>query len=183
MSTTVFSVERLARLCGANPETIRRWRIRGVKGVRLEATESTLVKGKPIFFTKEAILRFSEAYPKIMTPALKAALYDESTASAQQPSRQAASFIQFSDDQSDNSYMRQMLLERLTERRGTLTQELEKIERSLDNLNEQPAFSDNESDDTYMRQMLLERLLERRSTLTEELEKIERSLNSLQTSP
>ena len=64
----------LARLCGVNPETVRRWRKWGSGGVRLEATEAASRKGVSLMFTQKAVREFLEANPKYLTPAMKESL-------------------------------------------------------------------------------------------------------------
>lgn len=118
-----FTVEELADLCGVDRETIRRWRNRGVGGVCLEATDSTVLRGKPIFFTASAIEKFAEANPKVMTPALQKALSGEEPAAPQFDDR-ALNFSYLPEEQ---SFMKKLLLEK----KAALLEELEKTERTL----------------------------------------------------
>lgn len=78
MAEVKYTVETLARLCEVDKETVRRWRIRGIRGERLLACgdnesddQLDKVKGKPILFTADALRKFVAANPKLMTPQLK----------------------------------------------------------------------------------------------------------------
>lgn len=67
MAEKIYTVERLARLCGVDRETVRRWRNRGLKGTVLESVNTDTMKGKPLMFTEQAIRDFVKANPKVMT--------------------------------------------------------------------------------------------------------------------
>ena len=62
---TIFSVEKLAELCKVDRETVRRWRNRGVNGVKLEARQSVARRGAALLFDDSAVKAFMEANPKI----------------------------------------------------------------------------------------------------------------------
>lgn len=74
MANKKFTVEEIAKICDKDRETIRRWRNRGVRGVRLEADTSDVKKGIPLTFSKEAIRKFIEKNPN---PQLEKALQDD----------------------------------------------------------------------------------------------------------
>ena len=69
-----FSVEKLATLCKVDRETIRRWRNRGVNGIKLEARQSASQRGAALIFDEAAVRAFMEANPKYVTKELDEAL-------------------------------------------------------------------------------------------------------------
>ena len=71
---TIFSVEKLAELCKVDRETVRRWRNRGVNGVKLEARQSVARRGAALLFDDSAVKAFMEANPKYLTKELSDAL-------------------------------------------------------------------------------------------------------------
>lgn len=78
MAEALYTVEDVARLCRVDRETVRRWRIRGIRGERLVANGDDInddglakVKGKPILFSADALRKFVAENPKLMTPQLK----------------------------------------------------------------------------------------------------------------
>lgn len=131
MAERLFRVDELAQLCGVDPETVRRWRNKGVRGVYLESTDSSLLRGKNLLFKVQAVREFAEAYPKMMTPALKKEL--EKAESAQWDSvsctEQAAASAAVLDG-ADNEFIMRLLLEK----RAALLQELEQTEKSITRL-------------------------------------------------
>ena len=66
----VFTVEKLASLCKVDQETIRRWRNRGVNGVKLQATTNEIQRGVALMFQDDAVRTFMQANPKYMTKEL-----------------------------------------------------------------------------------------------------------------
>lgn len=66
----LFSVEKLASLCKVDRETIRRWRNRGVNGVKLEARQSVSQRGAALIFDEAAVRAFMEKNPKYVTKEL-----------------------------------------------------------------------------------------------------------------
>lgn len=87
MTEEYISVEQLAKLCSVDRETIRRWRKRGIRGVMLESVNTEGLRGKPVYFTKDAVRDFAKAYPKMMTEQLSAVLTEtEDTFSTEEES-------------------------------------------------------------------------------------------------
>ena len=129
MAERLFRVDELARLCGVDPETVRRWRNKGVRGVYLESTDASLLKGKNLLFKAQAVRDFAEAYPKIMTQALKKELEKDEYARQgkvfdAEPAP-AASVAAASG--SDKDFIMRLLLEK----RAALLQDLEQTEKSI----------------------------------------------------
>ena len=54
----VFTVEKLASLCKVDQETVRRWRNRGVNGVKLQATTNEIQRGAALMFQDDAVRTF-----------------------------------------------------------------------------------------------------------------------------
>lgn len=122
-----FSVEKLAELCEVDRETIRRWRNRGVNGVKLQARQTELRRGVPLMFDEDAVRTFMQSNPKYLTKKLDDALNVETgartgmaVASAQAPAGAAA----------DNSYVRQLL----EQQRRDLQEKLRAVEAALEQL-------------------------------------------------
>lgn len=129
MKEKVFSVEELAQLCQVNEETVRRWRNIGVRGIFLKSTEETVVRGKPLLFTAEAVREFAAANPKVMTAALQEALSDVS-AGRERPDLGGMMFSYYSQDSRD--YVRRMLLSK----KEALLRELEQTKKALEEMGE-----------------------------------------------
>lgn len=111
----IFTVDRLAELCGINKETVRRWRNRGVNGVKLQALTDDQQRGVSLMFDEDAIRSFMEKNPKYMTDKLNAALngnYSASSIAASAPHPEVAA-------QHDN-YARQVLKQQQQELRNKL---------------------------------------------------------------
>ncbi len=123
----MFSVDELANLCKVDKETIRRWRNKGVNGVFLESTDSTLLRGKPLFFSSEAVKSFVEANPKVNTPELQQALNPDAAATAAPQGLLNVA----QNDSNGNQYLKNLLLMR----KEALEQELLQIEEQLSRLN------------------------------------------------
>lgn len=123
MAEKIFTVEELATLCQVDRETIRRWRNKGVRGVCLEATDSTVLRGKPISFTADAIERFAKVNPKVMTPALRKALGGAETGKV----RMDLEGMNFSYHPEEQSFLRRVLIEK----KAALLRELEQTEKTL----------------------------------------------------
>lgn len=76
----LFSVADLAALCEVKPTTVRRWRTDGLNGAKLvpydqdPSAEDTDRSGGYLMFSPETVEAFVRKNPRIMTPALRAAL-------------------------------------------------------------------------------------------------------------
>lgn len=125
----MFSVDELANLCKVDKETIRRWRNKGVNGIFLQSTDSTPLRGKPLFFSTEAIKTFVEANPKVNTPELQSALVSEPTSDATSSPKGLFNVAQ--NDDNGNKYLKNLLLMR----KEALENELLQIEEHLSRLN------------------------------------------------
>ena len=127
MAEKVFKVDELARLCGVDPETVRRWRNKGVRGVRLASTDTSLLKGKNLLFTAQAVREFAEIYPKIMTPALKQELEQEQSARSLLDMADIGGAASAAPAAVDNEFLMRVLLEK----RAALLHDLEQTEKSI----------------------------------------------------
>lgn len=129
MAERLFRVDELAQLCGVDPETVRRWRNKGVRGVFLKSTNTSLLKGKNLLFQAQAVRDFARAYPKIMTPALKKELEKDETAKRdlfQLAGAGGTASVMPANDSDDEFIMRLLL-----EKRAALLKDLEQTEKSI----------------------------------------------------
>lgn len=129
MNNDLISVERLAALCAVDRETIRRWRKKGVRGTFLEAVDSTGLRGKPIYFTKEAILRFAEVNPKMMTDALRKALDSHTVQAVPVDSRSMQASVNMENNEQETVTVRL-----LKDRQRLLEQELAQVKLALEQM-------------------------------------------------
>ncbi len=142
MTEEYISVEQLAKLCSVDRETIRRWRKRGIRGVMLESVDTAGLRGKPVYFTKDAVRRFAEVYPKMMTEQLAAVLMEtEETVSEEE-----GSIMSVRVDVEEESYIAPSaeykteaaadiqeadLIKMMKARQKILTEELQRLENAL----------------------------------------------------
>ena len=122
----LFSVEKLAELCKVDRETVRRWRNRGVNGVKLEAQQSVARRGAALLFEDSAVKAFMEANPKYLTKELSDALNPPEALAAVY--RAAPAPVEGGDS----------LVEQMLERqREDLLQKVQEIDRTLALLKEE----------------------------------------------
>lgn len=124
---TIFSVEKLAELCKVDRETVRRWRNRGVNGVKLEARQSVARRGAALMFDGSAVKAFMEANPKYLTKELSDAL-DPPEAPIAIAYRAAPTPVEGGD-----GFVEQML----ERQREELLQKVQEIDRTLALLKEE----------------------------------------------
>lgn len=117
----IFTVEKLAALCRVDRETIRRWRNRGVNGVKLQATSNEQLRGVSIMFDEAAVRAFVEANPKYLTKELDMVLNGSFDASAAAKESAAKTEIQ-------GDYVRSVL----EKQREELLQKLREVEMALE---------------------------------------------------
>ena len=122
----LFSVEKLAELCKVDRETVRRWRNRGVNGVKLEAQQSVARRGAALLFVDSAVKAFMEAYPNYLTKELSDALNPPEALAAVY--RAAPAPVEGGD-----SFVEQML----ERQREELLQKVQEIDRTLALLKEE----------------------------------------------
>lgn len=120
-----YSVERLATLCRVDRETIRRWRNRGVNGIKLESPDTDILRGKPLTFSEEAVRRFIEANPKQLTDALKRDL--DGVDNGERVASEGAPNLG-----DESGYLAQLL----RQRRQEILRELEQVENTLRKIGE-----------------------------------------------
>lgn len=118
-----FSVEKLATLCKVDRETIRRWRNRGVNGIKLEARQSASQRGAALIFDEAAVRAFMEANPKYVTKELDEAL----NPSSEPTSAEYNAFSGQAASSSGDGYVEQML----EQQRNDLLKKLNEIDRTL----------------------------------------------------
>lgn len=83
MDTKEYTVAELARLLNVNEETVRRWRIRGRNGVRLEVPHADEFPGRKGYTVPAAsIERFLVHNTGLMTEAMRASLAGEDAPAA-----------------------------------------------------------------------------------------------------
>ena len=111
----VFTVEKLASLCKVDRETIRRWRNRGVNGVKLPA----------LMFQDDAVRTFMQANPKYMTRELDRILNGDF-----EPALGAASVPEAPKGLENSGYVRQIL----EKQREDLLGKLREIDRALEQM-------------------------------------------------
>lgn len=122
----LFSVEKLAELCKVDRETVRRWRNRGVNGVKLEAQQSVARRGAALLFEDSAVKAFMEANPKYLTKELSDALNP--------PEAPAAVYRAASAPAGGGDSFVEQMLER---QREELLQKVQEIDRTLALLKEE----------------------------------------------
>ena len=124
---TIFSVEKLAELCKVDQETVRRWRNRGVNGVKLEARQSVARRGAALLFDDSAVKAFMEANPKYLTKELSDALDPPETPAT------AAYRMASVPAEGGDGFVEQML----ERQREELLQKVQEIDRTLALLKEE----------------------------------------------
>lgn len=121
----VFTVEKLASLCKVDQETIRRWRNRGVHGVKLQATTNEIQRGAALMFQDDAVRTFVQANPKYMTKELDRILNGDF-----EPALGAASVPEAPKGLENSGYVRQIL----EKQREDLLGKLREIDRALEQM-------------------------------------------------
>ena len=121
----VFTVEKLASLCKVDQETIRRWRNRGVNGVKLQATTNEIQRGAALMFQDDAVRTFMQANPKYMTKELDRILNGDF-----EPALGAASVPEAPKGLENSGYVRQIL----EKQREGLLGKLREIDRALEQM-------------------------------------------------
>lgn len=121
----VFTVGKLASLCKVDQETIRRWRNRGVNGVKLQATTDEIQRGAALMFQDDAVRTFMQANPKYMTRELDRILNGDF-----EPALGAASVPEAPKGLENSGYVRQIL----EKQREDLLGKLREIDRALEQM-------------------------------------------------
>lgn len=121
----IFTVEKLANLCRVDRETIRRWRNRGVNGVKLQATNDAQQRGVGLMFDEAAIRAFMQANPKYLTKELDSILNGSFMASLGASSAPLSQL-----EPQSNGYVRQILEKQKME----LLSKLQEVEHALKQL-------------------------------------------------
>lgn len=121
----VFTVEKLASLCKVDQETVRRWRNRGVNGVKLQATTNEIQRGAALMFQDDAVRTFVQANPKYMTKELDRILNGDF-----EPALGAASVPETPKGLENSGYVRQIL----EKQREDLLGKLREIDRALEQM-------------------------------------------------
>ena len=121
----VFTVEKLASLCKVDQETIRRWRNRGVHGVKLQATTNEIQRGAALMFQDDAVRTFMQANPKYMTKELDRILNGDF-----EPALGAASVPEAPKGLENSGDVRQIL----EKQREDLLGKLREIDRALEQM-------------------------------------------------
>ena len=121
----VFTVGKLASLCKVDQETIRRWRNRGVHGVKLQATKNEIQRGAALMFQDDAVRTFMQANPKYMTKQLDRILNGDF-----EPALGAASVPEAPKGLENSGYVRQIL----EKQREDLLGKLREIDRALEQM-------------------------------------------------
>ena len=121
----VFTVEKLASLCKVDQETVRRWRNRGVNGVKLQATTNEIQRGAALMFQDDAVRTFVQANPKYMTKELDRILNGDF-----EPALGVASVPEAPKGLENSGYVRQIL----EKQREDLLGKLREIDRALEQM-------------------------------------------------
>ena len=121
----VFTVGKLASLCKVDQETVRRWRNRGVNGVKLQATTNEIQRGAALMFQDDAVRTFMQANPKYMTKELDRILNGDF-----EPALGAASVPEAPKGLENSGYVRQIL----EKQREDLLGKLREIDRALEQM-------------------------------------------------
>ena len=121
----VFTVGKLASLCKVDQETIRRWRNRGVNGVKLQATTDEIQRGAALMFQDDAVRTFMQANPKYMTRELDRILNGDF-----EPALGAASVPEAPKGLENSGYVRQILEKQREDPLGKLRE----IDRALEQM-------------------------------------------------
>ena len=121
----VFTVGKLASLCKVDQETIRRWRNRGVNGVKLQVTTDEIQRGAALMFQDDAVRTFMQANPKYMTRELDRILNGDF-----EPALGAASVPEAPKGLENSGYVRQIL----EKQREDLLGKLREIDRALEQM-------------------------------------------------
>lgn len=146
---SMYTVGELAALMEVDAETIRRWRYRGRNGVFLECLVGQGKQGHRI--TAEALERFLEVNPGLMTEALKKSLYGENTEEAENDGKMAPqeTFSQTGSlevdpglrtaqaGDSDNVAVLKSILDERCRRREQLERDIQQAEREIRTLVDQ----------------------------------------------
>lgn len=128
-----FTVADIAELLDVNEETVRRWRIRGRNGVQLMVPSAGERPGRKGYrITEEALRRFLDKNPSLMTPAMRGEL-DGTAGGSFAPSAvaPAAAGADVSFRGGRTSAVMQSLIQEKLERRAELLAQLDRIDEEI----------------------------------------------------
>ena len=123
-----FTVSEIAEKLDVNEETVRRWRIRGRNGVQLVVPSAGERPGRKGYrITEDALRRFLDKNPTLMTPAMRRALDGaEEPPAAREQTEQAPV-----RGERERAVMQALVQEKL-ERRAELLAQLDRINEEID---------------------------------------------------
>ena len=128
----MYTISELAALLNVNEETIRRWRIRGRNGVRLECIVGIGKQGHRV--TSDALARFFDLNPGLCPPALAEELVHANGGESLAVSYGVAKTeipVDKLPTPSETNEVIQSIIRDKQERRGRLLEELQQIDREI----------------------------------------------------